>query len=114
MKSPTKPKQETVLEEAARITAVDREQSYDHPLTNHERIAGLWNAYLQARPDQSAPLSPGEVVHMMILLKLARDVFRAAPPSATMHPDGQCAICGYARCLERIRAASGDSAYVDA
>ncbi len=65
---------ETILDEAARITAGPRERDYDHPLPNHERIARLWNAHLANR-GYDVHLTPEDVVWMMINLKQAREVF---------------------------------------
>ena len=86
---------QTVLEEAAGLTAGDRQRDYDHPLPNHQRIARLWNAYLDCRREPEGCLSPEDVATMMILLKVARNVF-------TPKRDNLVDICGYARCLERM------------
>lgn len=86
---------ETILEEAARITAGDRQRDYDHPYPNHQRIAKLWNAYIDCRKDPHGKFSPEDVATMMILLKIARNVF-------TPKRDNLIDICGYARCLEQI------------
>jgi hypothetical protein len=86
----------TILEEAAEITAGPRERDYDHPLPNHLRIARLWNAYFACRKEPTAELDAEDVARMMILLKIARDVF-------TPKRDSLVDIVGYARCLERIR-----------
>jgi len=85
-----------VLQEADQLTAGDRQRDYDHPLPNHTRIAALWNAYLGIRREPSGPVSAEDVATMMILLKVARDVF-------TPKYDNLVDICGYARCLERMR-----------
>lgn len=92
----TAAKQETILEEAQRITSGDRQRDYDHPTPNHQRIADLWNAYLGIRRAPMADISPADVASMMILLKLARNVFTPKRDSATD-------IAGYARCLARIQ-----------
>ena len=85
--------QRTILDEAARLVSGPRRKSYDHPLPNHQRIADLWNAYMAARPAE--PLTACDVVRMMILLKLARDVF-------TPKRDNLVDIAGYAACLEQM------------
>lgn len=76
----------TILEEAAQITGGSRQENYGHPLPNHQRIAILWNAYLEARAVPAdrrggAPTLPREahlrcadVVMFMILLKIAREL----------------------------------------
>lgn len=90
------PKIETVLDEAARITSGPRQRDYDHPSPNHQRIACLWNAYLFIRKEPEGEISPADVATMMILLKIARNVF-------TPTRDNLVDICGYARCLEQIK-----------
>lgn len=89
---------ETILEEAARLTSGDRQRDYDHPLPNHERIARLWQAYLDGR--NAGPLTPVDAAWMMLLVKVARD-------QATPKRDNATDAAGYARCIERIRAAQG-------
>lgn len=89
-------KQESVLEEAQRITSGPRQRDYDHPLPNHERIAALWNAYLSIRSDPTGPLSAADVATLMLLLKLARNV-------KTPMRDNMVDAAGYARCLARIQ-----------
>lgn len=103
------PVAETILEEAARLTSGPRQRDYDHPLPNHERIATLWNAYLRIRPatvETYHELSAEDVAWMMILLKAARDVY-------TPKRDNLVDVCGYARCLERMRARYGQKGYSD-
>ena len=85
-----------VLQEADLLTAGDRQRDYDHPFANHQRIAALWNTYLECRKDPLAKLTPEDVATMMILLKIARQVF-------TPKRDNLTDICGYARCMERIQ-----------
>lgn len=89
---------ETILDEAARLTSGDRQRDYDHPLPNHERIARLWQAYLDGR--KGGPLTPVDAAWMMLLVKVARD-------QATPKRDNATDAAGYARCIERIRAAQG-------
>jgi hypothetical protein len=84
-----------VLQEADAITMGDRQRDYDHPLPNHQRIARLWNGYLDSRKDRESDLTPEDVATMMILLKIARQVY-------TPRRDNLVDICGYARCLERM------------
>lgn len=89
-----------ILHEADRLTSGDRMATYDHPLPNHVRIAALWDAYLEHRPDPDRPLTPDQVCHMMILVKISRDMF--CPKS-----DNLVDIAGYARCVEKIREREG-------
>jgi predicted nucleotidyltransferase len=92
---PDIPKQESILEEAQRLTSGDRQRDYDSPKPNHERIARLWNAYLAIRRDPAGPLSPSDVATMMILLKVVRNAH-------TPKRDSMVDIAGYARCLAKI------------
>ncbi len=87
---------QTILEEAAEITAKERRKNYDHPTPNHERIKTLWNAYLSIRKDPKAKISKEDVVKMMILVKLARDAWMPLR-------DNLVDICGYTRLLEVMR-----------
>jgi hypothetical protein len=84
-----------ILQEADHLTAEDRRAAYDHPAPNHKRIAAFWNVYLAGRPDPGAPISPSDVVTMMILLKVARNQYQ-------YQRDNVVDIAGYARCLEMI------------
>jgi len=88
-------KQETILDEAIRITSGERRRDYDSATPNHVRIANLWNAYISGRKAPASPLSPGDVALMMILLKIARAAFTATRDSAVD-------IAGYARCWAQI------------
>lgn len=87
---------ETILDAAKRLTSNDRQADYDHPTPNHERIAALWNAYLAIRKDSRSPISAADVATMMILLKIARNVFKPKE-------DSIIDIAGYARCLAKIQ-----------
>ena len=93
MEQETKP--EGILEEAIRITSGDRRRDYDHPTPNHQRIADLWNAYLNLRKTPDADISALDVATMMILLKIAR---AAHTPTRDTYVD----IAGYSRCCAII------------
>lgn len=85
----------SILDEAMHATAGDRRRDYDRASANHQRIAGVWNWYVSARPDPLAPLTPLDCAQMMILLKVAR---------AAHHPkrDNFVDIAGYAKCASQI------------
>ena len=86
----------SVLEEAIAVTSGPRRRDYDRAEPNHERIARLFNAYIQCRKtDAGAPLTALDVAHLMILLKLARAVY-------TPTRDSYVDIAGYARCAAEI------------
>ena len=87
--------QEGVLQEAIRITSGDRQRDYDHPKPNHEKIAKMWNSYLEIRKDPQADISATDACVMMILLKIVRNAH-------TPKRDNWVDIPGYARCGARI------------
>jgi hypothetical protein len=86
-----------VLLEADAIAGKDRSRDYGHPHTNHLRIARLWQAYLDNRPDAKIPITPGDVAFMMVLLKIARH-------QNTPKRDNLTDACGYLRCRDMIEA----------
>jgi hypothetical protein len=55
-----------ILQEAARLTAKDRQNIYGDPKTNHRRIADLWTTYLEHE------ITPQQVAICMALVKVAR------------------------------------------
>jgi len=55
-----------ILQEAARLTAKDRQQIYGDPKTNHSRIADFWTTYLEHQ------VTPQQVAICMALVKVAR------------------------------------------
>ena len=91
---------ETVLEEANRIIYGDREKTYGHPAKNFEATAALWNGYLQSKNGEDAflhilPFTAVDVAHLMILLKMARELH--------MHKrDNVVDMCGYAGCIQKM------------
>ena len=55
-----------ILQEAARLTAKDRQKTYGDPRINHCRIADLWTTYLEHE------VTPQQVAICMALVKIAR------------------------------------------
>jgi hypothetical protein len=55
-----------ILQEAARLTARDRQKTYGDPTVNHSRIAALWTTYLEQQ------ITPQQVAICMALVKIAR------------------------------------------
>jgi hypothetical protein len=55
-----------ILQEAARLTAKDRQNIYGDPRTNHCRIADLWTTSLEHQ------ITPQQVAICMALVKIAR------------------------------------------
>ena len=91
--APKDSKPRNILLEANEIAGENRQRDYGHPLTNHERIAAMWN--IQLGPKLSKPIEPREVALMMIALKLAREV-------NTPLRDNALDIAGYVRCIDMI------------
>jgi hypothetical protein len=61
--------QETILEEAQRLITGERNQTYDHPLDNFERIAAIWSVVLGIK------VTPEQVGLCMVGVKLAREAY---------------------------------------
>jgi len=89
------PPPESVLAEAARVTAGDRQRYYGHPSDNHGNTAELWTAYLRRKYGITQALGARDVCMMMILLKVSRD---ANAPKR----DNLVDVCGYARNAEQV------------
>lgn len=87
---------ESILEEAIRITSGARRGSYGHPENNFARIAGLWNAYLNGKPDGPMPITSQDTALMMVLLKVARLL------ESPRHRDSVVDIAGYAATVEML------------
>lgn len=88
----SKPK---VSVKAAELVNAERQDDYGHPLTNHERIASIWNVVLG--PKLTKPITPREVCLCMIGVKLSREV------NKPKH-DNIMDIAGYCNCIEEIDA----------
>ena len=85
----------SILESAISVTSGERRRDYDSATPNHQRIALLWNAYIQSRKVPASDLSALDVAHLMILLKIARAIY-------TPTRDSYVDIAGYARCASQI------------
>jgi hypothetical protein len=83
-----------VLLRADKIAGGDRSRDYGHPKENHQRIAGMWNAYCSAKGN-NARFTASDVAMMMILLKIARHIH-------TPKDDNIVDIAGYAKCVAMI------------
>lgn len=76
---------ETILEEAARITAGDRQTDYGPPQADFERTAAIWSAL------KGVPFEAREVALFLIAVKLSRE-------SHCPKRDNWVDIAGYAHC----------------
>ena len=78
-----------VLYDAAQAVLSDRNSSYGPPEANFKDIADVWNWFLQ---DVKHIITPMDVAHMMILMKMARLKYN---PN---HRDSKVDVAGYAAC----------------
>ena len=76
-----------ILEEAQHIVEGDRQIEYGDKKECFTRIANMWAAYL------GVEVSSFDVVHMMIMLKLARNVHK-------YKRDSMVDVAGYAYCAD--------------
>ena len=83
------PLDDSILDEAKRITEGARNADYGNPENDFAHIAGFWSAHL------GQEVTPRDVAVMMILLKLGR-------VSQGVKRDNWVDIAGYARCGSRI------------
>lgn len=86
---PPLPRRESILDEAARLTSVDRQRHYGHPRHNFALIARLWSALL------GVEVEPRMVGRMMIAMKIARDCNMPTRDNLTDS-------AGYARTMEML------------
>lgn len=82
---------EHIADEAKRITSGGRRKTYGMPEDNFQRIATMWNAYLNIS-GRDAAITPIDVAAMMRLMKEARLV------ETPGHLDSFIDIVGYALC----------------
>lgn len=89
--SPASPR-EALLQQAISITTGDRNAAYGNPEDNFANIAAYWSSYLTQATKVAILLTPQDIAHMMILMKVAR---LATNPA---HYDSLLDIAGYAAC----------------
>lgn len=85
-----------IATEAARLVSGDRQRTHGDKAVNFTNIARLWTAYLDNRADPCAALSPLDVAHLMVLLKVARTQLGA------VNPDDWTDMAGYAACAGEV------------
>lgn len=81
---------------ASELVGGDRDRQHGQKRDNFARIATLWQAYLDIRRDRTAPLSPADVGHLMVLMKVART------QSGAVNADDYIDAAGYAACAGEI------------
>lgn len=89
------PKRAQILREAESMVLGDRQDDYGTPENNFERIANLWNSYLDTRLD--GRLGAVDIAAMMALLKIARIA------SGHGKRDNWVDLAGYAACGGEIQ-----------
>lgn len=104
LNKPTSPR-ERLLKEAICITTSDRNAAYGNPEDNFANIAAYWSSYLTQSTKVDIVISPQDVAHMMILMKVAR---LATNPT---HYDSLLDIAGYAACGEDCRVGALNAAF---
>ena len=88
-------KQESICEEALRIQGGDRQQDYGSPAKNLSEIGASWEWYLKTNCNVTITISARDVAHMMILMKIARNVHKPKR-------DNWVDIAGYSQCGGKI------------
>lgn len=90
---------ETILQEAIRLTAVDRQKDYGHPIDDFTCAATLINICLQRKYKEKwlsiLSIDATDIPIIQICVKLAREMNKHKR-------DNLVDICGYARTLEMV------------
>ena len=76
----------------------ERGEDYGDPRPNHERIAHLWNAYLEP----ATPITAHDVAICMILVKISRAKAGSKLPNGSKR-DNYEDIAGYSAIAEQLR-----------
>jgi hypothetical protein len=84
-----------IAEEAQRIVYGDREQAYDDPNINFNKLAHMWTGHLLKKLKPDVHITSQDVALMMVMLKLSREGFR---PNRENRVDA----IGYILCEDRI------------
>ena len=88
--------QETVLQEADRLVAADRQDAYGHPFDDFTRTGKMWAAILDL-----TEVKPEEVALCMVALKISRECHK---PKRDNRVDG----AGYLKCLDLVAQVRGE------
>lgn len=89
--APKPNRDETILEEALRITGGDRQNQYGPPDQDFRRIAGMWNALFADFLKEGHQFEPSHVAQAMILVKMSRQLHQKKR-------DNWVDTAGYSRC----------------
>lgn len=89
-------RQESVLEEAARLVAGKRGDDYGHPLDNHGCTSAMFSAYLHRKYGIWVPLDAEDTCIFNVLQKVSREANRPQRDNAV---DG----AGYFENLQMVR-----------
>lgn len=84
---------ETILEEASRLTSGSRNKDYGHPLDDYLRTAALWTALLSHKLKPGEEITYQDAIRCMCAVKLSRDCH--APKR-----DNMVDLAGYAHCRQ--------------
>jgi hypothetical protein len=90
-----------IANSAANLVGGDRDRQHGAKADNFDRIAVMWNAWLDIRTDPSARLTGHDVGMMMSVMKLART------QSGAHNVDDYIDACGYAACAGEIASDGG-------
>jgi hypothetical protein len=90
---------ETILEEAIRITGGDRNTDYGSAVDDFARIAGMWNILFGGKGN-GQPFKPADVALAMCCVKLSRQSHRPKR-------DSWVDLAGYAHCGAQCDEAEG-------
>jgi hypothetical protein len=85
-----------ICQKAAELVGGDRDRQHGDKHANFERIATMWNAYLEIRRDYGKPLTGVDVGLMMSLMKVAR------MQSGAFNVDDFVDAAGYVGCAGEI------------
>lgn len=85
-----------IAKKASELVAGDRQKTHGDKTRNFLNIARLWNAYMLSRPNPWAELTPTDIGHLMVLLKVARTQLGA------FNLDDYVDMAGYAACAGEI------------
>lgn len=83
-----------LIQKAGDLVGGDRAQTHGDKHRNFSNIAGLWNAYLEAKG--GLPINASDVGNMMALLKIART------QSGRINDDDAIDAIGYIACAGEI------------